>query len=71
MQIKVNGQLKEIEKGINILQLLEIQQVKMPEMVSVEINGEILDRDDFEKTILQENDEVEFIYFMGGGALEF
>ena len=39
----------------------------MPEMVSVELNGDILDRDAFDTTNLKEDDEVEFLYFMGGG----
>ena len=39
----------------------------MPEMVSVELNGDILDRGIFETTILKEDDKVEFLYFMGEG----
>ena len=39
----------------------------MPEMVSVELNGDILDRDAFATTQLSNDDEVEFLYFMGGG----
>ncbi|MDK2917957.1 MAG: sulfur carrier protein [Candidatus Petromonas sp.] len=71
MKIIVNGKEKEIEKEVNIPELLQIVEVKMPDMVTVEINGEIIYRDDFEKTIIRENDEIEFLYFMGGGACEF
>ncbi len=71
MQIIVNGEKNQLDKEVNILDLLEILNVKMPEMVSVELNGEIVDRDDFVKTIIQENDEVEFLYFMGGGFIGF
>ena len=39
----------------------------MPNMVSVELNGQILKRTEFEKTILKDDDKVEFLYFMGGG----
>ena len=39
----------------------------MPEMVSVELNGQILKRAEFEQRILEEGDKVEFLYFMGGG----
>ena len=68
MQIKINGEVKELEKELNVTELLQTQDVKMPEMVSVELNGEIIDRDDFDTTVVKENDEVEFLYFMGGGA---
>ena len=40
----------------------------MPEMVSVEINGEILKRTEFETKALEDGDKVEFLYFMGGGS---
>jgi sulfur carrier protein len=40
----------------------------MPEMVSVELNGQILRRAEFESTALEDNDKVEFLYFMGGGS---
>jgi sulfur carrier protein len=40
----------------------------MPDMVSVELNGEILERSLFESTLLKEGDRVEFLYFMGGGS---
>ena len=39
----------------------------MPEMVSVEYNGEILDRENFDSTAVKDGDEIEFLYFMGGG----
>jgi len=71
MQIKVNGKLKRLESSVNILELLTIEQVKMPEMVSVEVNGEIVDREDFDKILIKENDIIEFLYFMGGGTIEF
>ena len=41
----------------------------MPEMVSVEYNGEMLERDTFDTTQVKEGDSVEFLYFMGGGQL--
>lgn len=69
MKVIINGQGKEVKEGVNILGLLEIEEVKMPEMVSVEVNGEIVDREDFHKKIIKESDKVEFLYFMGGGSI--
>jgi thiamine biosynthesis protein ThiS len=42
--------------------------VEMPEMVAVQLNGEFVNKKDLEKTILHENDEIDFLYFMGGGV---
>ena len=68
MNITINAQAVEIPAHLNVTELLKVQQVKMPDMVSVELNGEILKREDFAGTLLQEGDRVEFLYFMGGGA---
>ena len=35
--------------------------------VTVELNGEILERESFATTQVKDGDEVEFLYFMGGG----
>ncbi len=71
MKIKINGNENDFEGKMNILKLLEIENVEMPEMVSVEINGDVVDREDFETTIIKENDTIEFLYFMGGGSFGF
>tara|TARA_B100001989_G_C24344037_1_gene366410 strand:- start:184 stop:402 length:219 start_codon:yes stop_codon:yes gene_type:complete len=68
MKLKINGEFESIDElDLTVTKLLGIKNVKMPEMVSVELNGDILDRDVFDTTPLKENDEVEFLYFMGGG----
>lgn len=69
MTIKVNGKDILIEKEVTVKELLEIQKVEMPDYVTVQINDEILDKGDFETLTVKEGDVVEFLYFMGGGAL--
>ena len=71
MKVTINGKEKQLENEVNVLELLAINDVEMPEMVSVELNGVIVDRDDFGSTIIRENDTIEFLYFMGGGAVGF
>ena len=68
MKIKVNGEERSIEKEtLTISTLLDSENVKMPEMVSVEYNGEMLERENFSTQSLKDGDVVEFLYFMGGG----
>lgn len=68
MKVTINGQSETLEQAsLTILELLKIKNVEMPEMVSVEHNGSILDRDAFVTTQVQEGDDIEFLYFMGGG----
>jgi sulfur carrier protein len=67
MKLVVNGTESNLAEGLTVNQLLIEQEVKMPEMVSVELNGQILKRPEFESTTLNEGDKIEFLYFMGGG----
>lgn len=67
MKLVVNGNEVDNKDGLTITELLIEQSVKMPDMVSVEVNGAIVPRLEFDDTKLQENDKVEFLYFMGGG----
>ncbi len=67
MKLSVNGEQAELRDGLSVSELLVEQNVKMPDMVSVELNGQIVKRSDFQGTALADGDEVEFLYFMGGG----
>ncbi len=67
MKIKVNGKEQEIGKQFSIAEFLVINKVEMPDMVSVQLNGEFVQRDKFSSVLIKERDEVEFLYFMGGG----
>jgi sulfur carrier protein len=68
MKIKVNGAVQEIETRLSVADLLVRNNVEQPELVSVQLNGEFVQRDRYGATMLDENDEVDFLYFMGGGA---
>jgi sulfur carrier protein len=67
MKITVNGDAVSIRKGITIADLLVERKVRNPDMVTVELNGTILERRAFPDTVLSPEDKIEFLYFMGGG----
>ena len=67
MKLTVNGEETDVREALTVRELLIEENVKMPDMVSVELNGQIVKRIDFEGSALQEGDKVEFLYFMGGG----
>jgi sulfur carrier protein len=67
-KIQVNGNEQEVEASISLIELIKKNDVAQPEMVSVQINGEFVDRDDYNSTLINDGDEVDFLYFMGGGA---
>ncbi|MCI6171030.1 MAG: sulfur carrier protein ThiS [Selenomonadaceae bacterium] len=68
MKLTVNGEPLEIEKPINVKELLVVAKAEQPEYVTVELNGEFVDHSGFESTLVKDGDTVEFLYFMGGGA---
>ena len=67
LKVKINGIQEEIEET-SIFDLLKKRNIE-PKMVSVELNSEILDKEDLPNIRLREGDALEFLYFMGGGRL--
>ena len=68
MKITVAGNKKEYEDGITVAELIVKENVENPEYVTVTVNDDFVERDDFETIKLNEGDAVEFLYYMGGGA---
>ena len=67
--IQVNGKEQKFESNsVSIIELIKLNNVKQPEMVSVQLNGEFVDRNNFGTTLVKDKDEVDFLYFMGGGS---
>ncbi len=67
MQLTVNGKMFAANPNISVIELLKEKNVESPDMVSVEINGKIIRKEKYSQIELRENDQVEFLYFMGGG----
>ena len=71
MKLTVNGKEEVLEaKTLTINEFLKLKEVKMPDMVTIELNGDILDRELFATQELKEGDSLELLYFMGGGQLD-
>jgi len=69
MKLKINGVEKEFDKeALSVKELLIINKVQLPDMVTVQMNGSFEKNNEFEHTFLKENDEIDFLYFMGGGS---
>jgi len=68
MFITVTGEKKEVKDGLSLVELLEAENVEMPEYVTVSINDEFVPSEEKANTVLKDGDNVEFLYFMGGGC---
>lgn len=65
MQVKINGKAEEV-RGATVLDLLKAKNID-PHMVAVELNNTMLERDHLATTSVKEGDQVEFLFYMGGG----
>ncbi|NJN74600.1 MAG: thiamine biosynthesis protein ThiS [Limnothrix sp. RL_2_0] len=62
----VNGEQKTIPSELNMTQFLEHIGTS-PRLVAVEYNGEILHRQNWVHTKIQEGDRLEIVTIVGGG----
>lgn len=67
ISIQVNGELRTTPPGLTLPQLLQELGYR-PELVVVELNGEILPRHGWSSRMVQESDALEVVTIVGGGA---
>jgi len=65
MQLKINGKSEEFLGG-SVLDLLKTKKIE-PQMVAVEVNDSMVEREQLATTELKEGDRLEFLFYMGGG----
>ena len=69
MNLIVNGEAKSVQSdSVSVTDLLKVLSVEMSLYVSVQLNGEFVQRADFDTVFVKDQDEVDFLYFMGGGC---
>src|SRR2546421_3690200 len=67
--VTLNGKPRKVHDGLSLLELLEELDVQ-PSRVVVEHNRGIRRRDDFKTAKVRDGDELELVYFVGGGAAD-
>ena len=66
IQVQVNGKEREVQSGLSVHDLVESFDLN-PLLIVVELNREILSRDQFKDVQISEGDAVELVHFVGGG----
>ncbi|QDS92567.1 Sulfur carrier protein ThiS [Roseimaritima multifibrata] len=66
MQVTVNGQTAEFPDGSSIVQLVALADVP-PNYLAVEVNEDVIPRDQHDTYVLNEGDQVEVVTLVGGG----
>ncbi len=65
-KIQLNGDPYEIMNGTNLNELLNKLKIQKNK-VAVEVNGVIIEKNKYLKLILNKDDKVEIVHFIGGG----
>jgi sulfur carrier protein len=66
MQVKLNGELREVPEGTTVAGLLALLGVKA-QRVAVEVNAAVVTKDRYDAHLLESGDAVEIVAFIGGG----
>ncbi len=66
IQVHVNGTEREVQSGLSVHELVESFDLD-PMLIVVELNREILTRDQFKEIRVSDGDAVELVHFVGGG----
>ena len=66
MQVRLNGKDREVEQDLTITALLESLDLN-PQLIVVELNRVILERDTYASTPVSDGDQIELVHFVGGG----
>lgn len=64
--MRINGEKKDVRDGTLLLDYL-ISEGYNPQRVAVERNGDIVPKDRYKEEILNQEDTLEIVQFVGGG----
>ena len=65
-KIQLNGKKITIKPNISVFDLLKKYKL-INKKIAVEYNGIILQKNSFKKKLLNNNDKIEIVHFIGGG----
>ena len=66
MQVKLNGEIREIPERVSVAGLLAHLGVKA-QRVAVEVNEIVVTKDRYDAHALRSGDSIEIVAFVGGG----
>jgi sulfur carrier protein len=66
MQLRLNGEIREVPEDITVAKLLTHLGVKA-QRVAVEVNETVVTKDRYDAHALKSGDAVEIVAFVGGG----
>jgi thiamine biosynthesis protein ThiS len=65
-KIQLNGKKVSIKPNLTIFDLIKRYKLENKK-IAVEHNGKIIQKNNFKKKFIKENDKIEIVHFIGGG----
>ena len=66
IKIKINGKFSTINESLSLS--IFLKELKIPlKKVAIELNQEIIDKNNLKTIKLKNNDKIEIVHFIGGG----
>jgi len=66
IQVRLNGKDREVAPDLTVTALLQSLELN-PQLIVVELNRKILERDTYANTPVSAGDQIELVHFVGGG----
>lgn len=66
MHIQINGEKREVSRNLSLQDLIKHLNLS-PERIAIELNQIVVRRADWSTTVLEDDDRVEIVHFVGGG----
>ena len=65
--VQINGEKREVADGLQLDSLIKLLNLT-PERIAIELNQKVVRRAEWSATVVSEEDRVEIVHFVGGGA---
>jgi thiamine biosynthesis protein ThiS len=67
VRIQVNGEFREVKENISLSELIASLSLKADQL-AIELNQNVVRRAQWQSTVLQTDDKIEIVHFVGGGC---
>jgi thiamine biosynthesis protein ThiS len=66
MKLEINGEIRSVPSSATVRELIENLGIR-PDRIAVEVNRNIIRRQEWGRTVIREQDKIEIVQFVGGG----
>lgn len=66
MQVRINGETRNLADRSTLSDLIDELSL-VPQRIAIEVNQQIVRRNEWPRTVLHDGDRIEIVHFVGGG----